>query len=238
MKKVIISITSWLKRIILVNQTIESILNNDLPSNTNLFVFLTLSTLEFPNKEKDLPDVLVELKNKNKNIILNWVNTNYKGFKKLPETVKYFYNEPNDIIIDIDDDYLYNKDFIKTCLFYENKYPNDALTACFAPGQIDGATSITKPRFFKSNLWLDVKYGYEKCESQDIWTRVNLALTFTMTIDIQLLKDKRIQFHDINPLWKEGTPEIDKNRFKAAMEYLNKINPKFIYSFWNYNLKL
>lgn len=129
MKNVIISITSWIKRIHLLNQTIESILNNKISNNINLEIFVTLSTLEFPNKELDLPDNLIQLKNNNSNIIFNWVNTNFKGFKKLPEVVKTYYNKPETILIDIDDDYLYHEDFIETCLYYENLYPKCAITA-------------------------------------------------------------------------------------------------------------
>jgi hypothetical protein len=238
MKEVVISLTSWIKRIHLVNQTIESILKNKLPLDTSLVIFMTLSTLEFPNKEIDLPENLLKLKNENKNIIINWVNTNYKGFKKLPEVVKAFYNKPNIILIDIDDDYLYDLDFIETCLYYEKLYPNNAITAWYANGQIDGATSITKPRFFKSNIWEDIQYGYDNCESQDIWTRVNLALTSIMTIDIQVFKNKRKQFHNIEPLWKHEPLEVDKRRFDAAIFYLSKIDPKYINIFWNFNLKL
>lgn len=59
-----------------------------------------------------------------------------------------------------------------------------------------------------------------------------------MTLDIQLLKTKRTQFHNIEPLWKHEPIEVDQKRFKAAISYLTNIDPKYVNIFLTFSLKL
>ena len=58
-------------------------------------------------------------------VVLNWVDTNWKSFKKVFPVLPYL--EDDDIIIDIDDDMLLPKDFIESRMkdFKDNgcKYP-------------------------------------------------------------------------------------------------------------------
>ena len=76
---VVIAMTSWKKRIDNVKNIIDSILKNTILPDR---IYLTLSSDEFPQKEKELPTDLVELFNSNENLILNWVKENTKSMKR------------------------------------------------------------------------------------------------------------------------------------------------------------
>ena len=73
---------------------------------------MTLSHLEFPNYERDLPVNLYKLTMTSDRIILNWVEDNTKSMKKVFPVLQYL--EDDDIIIDVDDDMLLPKDFIES----------------------------------------------------------------------------------------------------------------------------
>lgn len=75
-------------------------------------IYLTLSSLEFPKYEQDIPKELYKIVVTSNRVILNWVDTNYKSFKKVFPILPYL--EDDDIIIDIDDDMLLPKDFIES----------------------------------------------------------------------------------------------------------------------------
>jgi hypothetical protein len=75
-------------------------------------VYLTLSSLEFPGGERDLPPDLYRLTLSSNKVILNWVDTNWKSFKKVFPILPYL--EDDDIIIDIDDDMILPNDFIES----------------------------------------------------------------------------------------------------------------------------
>lgn len=94
----IISVTSWKKRITSVGLTIFSILHN----NPSYLVVLTLSELEFPNRESDLPKDLLIMQHTG-NLEIAWVPDNPKERKKL----RVFELYPDTPSIFIDDDMVY-----------------------------------------------------------------------------------------------------------------------------------
>lgn len=117
-KPVIVSLTSWPKRIgnvvpvclTMLNQTIVPIIE------------LTLSQEEF----SDITDLPVELQNliNKKLIILNWAKNNTKAFKKLIPVISKYYNKDG-YFLTIDDDLLYDKNYIKemiNCLKDNDSY--------------------------------------------------------------------------------------------------------------------
>ncbi len=111
-ERIVVSMTSWKKRINNVEPVVKSILNN---TKIPYKIICNLSTDEFPMKEEELPPNLLQLQN-NTIFEINWIKENNKAFKKFMPTLKKY---PNDIIITIDDDFLYPSDFIET--FY-NKH--------------------------------------------------------------------------------------------------------------------
>lgn len=115
--KLIVTLTSFKGRIHLVENTIISILNNVKSPDK---IVLNLSSDEFPQKENELPESLITLSGRC-DFEIYWVKENVKQFKKLiPTLLRY----PNDIIISIDDDIIYSKDFISTLFsdFMKNRF--------------------------------------------------------------------------------------------------------------------
>ena len=79
--KIIVCMTSWVKRIKNVKPVVENIMQGTLQPDR---LYLSLSVEEFPKKELDLPKDLVKYFNTNEKLILNWVDgENTKCMKKV-----------------------------------------------------------------------------------------------------------------------------------------------------------
>ena len=101
--ELIVSLTSYPARIDTVNQTIETLLNQTIKADK---VILWLAPEQFPNREKDLPQQLLDLVPQG--LIIDWYK-DIKSYKKLiPALIKY----PDAIIITADDDIIYENDRI------------------------------------------------------------------------------------------------------------------------------
>ena len=85
-----IVITSYPRRITNCVPVINSVLENTLVPDR---IYLTLSHLEFPNYERDLPTNLHRLIMTSNKVILNWVEDNYKSMKKLFPVLPYLEDE-------------------------------------------------------------------------------------------------------------------------------------------------
>jgi hypothetical protein len=121
-KKIIISLTSWPKRIVNVGNVINSLLNQEIPPD---LIELNLCELEFPNKKNNLPNDLKILLKKYKNIEINWVPKNTGVFKKIIPTIEKFYGT-NYYLLSVDDDWIYNKKYIKTMIYYIERFNSDS----------------------------------------------------------------------------------------------------------------
>lgn len=97
---VIISLTSYPKRINTVCKTIYSLLNQDVKASK---IYLYLTHQEFPRKEIELPENLLELIPKG--LIIKWTD-NIGSYTKLIPALTEF---PEKIIVTVDDDMVYNK---------------------------------------------------------------------------------------------------------------------------------
>lgn len=119
---IIVTMTSWPKRIKNVEKTLTTILNNTtLPEK----IIVNLSTAEFPGKESNLPNGLVLLAQKNPIIEFHWLKHNTTVWKKIIPTIIRFKNAN---VICIDDDRLYPKNFIATFNEAASKYPSGPIT--------------------------------------------------------------------------------------------------------------
>ena len=104
---IIVTLTSWTKRINNVKVVVESIMNNTVQPDR---VYLNLSQTEFEGIE--LPKDLVEYFNSDDRLIINWIpGSNTRAMKKVFPILKYL--QDDDIIIDADDDILFPKDLIE-----------------------------------------------------------------------------------------------------------------------------
>jgi hypothetical protein len=107
-EKIIVSFTSWVKRIHLCANVFKMMLNQTLVPDK---IVLNLSIEEFPNKENDLPTDLNEIVSGNKDKCeIYWVEKNTKPYKKLIPSLLRF---PDDVIITIDDDIPYPNNFVE-----------------------------------------------------------------------------------------------------------------------------
>lgn len=104
LNNIIISLTSYPARIDVVHNTIQSLLKQTLKADK---VILWLAEEQFPNKEKDLPQTLLELQNNFFEI--RWCN-DIRSYKKLIPSLKL---HPDKIIITCDDDVIYDEDCVK-----------------------------------------------------------------------------------------------------------------------------
>lgn len=120
-EKIIVSFTSWKKRINNVPLVVESILANTVKPDR---IVLNLSEEEFVKKEQELPETILNLVSTG-TIDIIWTRGNLKAFKKfIPTMTKY----PNDIIIAIDDDFIYPADLIETFVEKHKQIPNSPLS--------------------------------------------------------------------------------------------------------------
>ena len=112
---IVVTLTSWTKRIQYVKRVVESIMNNTVKPDR---VYLNLSKTEFEGI--DLPKDLVDYFKSDSRLIINWVSgPNTKAMKKLFPILPYLNDD--DIIIDADDDILFPENLIESRLFDFNK---------------------------------------------------------------------------------------------------------------------
>lgn len=113
--KVIVSLTSYPKRINTVYKTIQTMLNQTEPPDE---ILLWLAKSQFPNLENDLPASLLQILSDK--VKIKWTK-DIKSYKKLiPALTEY----PDDIIITVDDDLLFDEHIIERLLKGYRKYPH------------------------------------------------------------------------------------------------------------------
>ena len=123
---IVVTMTSWVKRINNVKPVVESIMNNNMRPDR---LYLNLSRTEFDGIE--LPKDLVEYFNSDERLIINWIDgENTKSMKKVFPILEYL--EDDDIIINIDDDALFPNNFIKS-RYNDFKIKNAPITSCNNP---------------------------------------------------------------------------------------------------------
>ena len=161
--RIIVTMTSWKKRIGNCVKVINAILNQTIRPD---IIYLNLSSEEFSNKEDDLPKDLLLLRDENEKVIINWVDgENTKTMKKVFPILQYLDNE--DFIINTDDDTIMPRDLIESRMKEWKKYKKP-ITACNNPrihyrrefeGYVCGPCSLLKKKMLN---------GWEKICSSDV----------------------------------------------------------------------
>lgn len=179
-----VTFTSWKNRINDCIVTINEMLNQTLLPDR---IILNLSTEEFPNKEKELPEELINIINDNEICEIYWVKENYKQFKKLIHTLNRF---PNDIIISIDDDFPYPENFIETLYFdyINNKKLNPISYSDFKDRNghytHHGSFTITESKFYGNYIneildeFIYPNFNNYKCYDDQVYTEAALLNGF------------------------------------------------------------
>lgn len=117
--KIIVSLTSFPNRINTLHFVIENMINQTKKIDK---IILVLSKIQFPNLEKELPDNLLSYKSLNLEIV--WVDEDIKSHKKYFYTMQLY---PNDLIITIDDDLIYDLDLVEKLYNGYRKFPNSII---------------------------------------------------------------------------------------------------------------
>ena len=92
---IVVTMTSWIKRIDSVKKVVESIMGNTVKPDK---VYLNLSRYEFDSNGVQLPTDLVDYFNSDDRLIINWVDgENIKSMKKVFPILEYL--DDDDIII-------------------------------------------------------------------------------------------------------------------------------------------
>ena len=136
-KKIIVSLTTYPKRIKSAGIAIASIMNQTCIADK---IVLTLNESQFPNHR--FPKIIKEEIKKGLEII--WIKDDLKPHNK------YFYamqKYPNDIIITIDDDEVYQQDLIETLITSYKRYPN--AISCMIAKKI----TINNDKIMPYNIW-------------------------------------------------------------------------------------
>lgn len=115
----IVSLTTFPARIKKVNLVIETIFQQTIKAD---YIYLWLSSIQFPNMEKDLPIKLLKLQKRGLEIM--FVDEDLRSYKKFYYTIQ---KHKKCKLITIDDDCFYPKTLIYEFTKNHNLFPNDIL---------------------------------------------------------------------------------------------------------------
>lgn len=116
---IIVSLTTFPDRISKTWLVVESILRQSKPPKK---IILTLSRLQFASEEL-LPKKLLALKSSGLEII--WTDDDLRSHKKYYYAMKKY---PQDIIVTVDDDFIYERSLLEKLLEFHAKYPGCIIT--------------------------------------------------------------------------------------------------------------
>lgn len=193
MPEVVVSLTSWKKRIDNVSRTIFSLYNNTFKPRS---IELNLSEEEFPNKEKDLPKDLLLMATELP-ININWVGKNTKSFKKIIPTIKKYFDEKELYLFSADDDVIYPKDILEKFIAINLKHQG---TCCVCFGNcagslskqpvVRGAATLYKIGFFTDLVWKGLTPEIIATNEDDWWYSYCFLKTGTRSISFTKLRLK------------------------------------------------
>ena len=163
MKRIVVSLTTWKGRIDTLPLVLESIVNQTLKPWK---IVVNLSKQEFASV-KEIPKNIRTYMKKH-GIEVNWVKDDTKVYKKIiPTLLKY----KNDLILSIDDDFIYPKNMIVDFYRKYMEYPNNPISGNrvnkFGMDCHCGCSSLVQYKFY--NIFIeDYTRYYENCKSSDI----------------------------------------------------------------------
>jgi len=112
---VVISLTSFPQRMYEIHYTIYSLLNQTVKPAE---VILWLGEEQFPNYEKDIPKEVLKLQRNG--LTIKW-HKNLRSYTKLVPALKEYQNR---MIVTVDDDIYYEKDFLEKLIETHKQFPN------------------------------------------------------------------------------------------------------------------
>jgi hypothetical protein len=135
------TIPDRLKRFNHLQEVLNSLLCQE--TNNEYFVILSIPPIYNVNGEKyEIPVNLLELR-KNEKLIIDRTTPDYGQITKLVSSIKFAIN-PDDVIIALDDDYIYHENMLEYHIKKLNEYPNHAI--CF-----NGFEGLDKRTWIENN---------------------------------------------------------------------------------------
>ena len=191
---VVVSITSWVERIVYVKKVIESIMDNTIQPDR---VYLNLSKSEFVNIE--LPKDLVAYFESDERLIINWVEgENTKTMKKVFPILQYL--DDDDIIITADDDIIFPNDLIESRIkdfnAFDRKYSitsNKCSIGIFRNMNVASAISLYTKRMLKN---------WDRYVNDDIIKTYNDDRTYVYILWLNGFLNKPCSKYDVKELLK------------------------------------
>lgn len=216
----IVSMTSWSKRIPNVEHVLRSILDQTIKPDK---VVINLSSEEFPEKEKNLPKDLIDLINANEVLEINWCDKNTGTFKKIIPTLQKYKNH-NYYLISIDDDNLYSQNYIEFLL--KEISTKDVKVYCAANMEISGGLMIYDSSIFDEKLWTKLTDTLIKLNVSDLYYLKYIKNYKKLKCEHNSSNTDNL-FSSYNPIYpNSGTKsrQYDPNRLLAVREELSKID--------------
>ena len=245
---IVVCMTSWTKRINNVKPVVENFMRGTLQPDR---LYLSLSVEEFPNREKSLPEDLVEYFNSNDKLILNWVEgENTKTMKKVFPVLQYL--DDDDIILPVDDDIMYPLDYVekrvmeykshlqpiagksnyRTTIFYKkyNIMYNCGAGCLFTKRMMNHWEEYVDEKLFKTNnddtcyTMLEWLNGYipQECKYYDI---LEIAKKCTYNeVEPSGKCEKYIKGDELMKIHFNRINELTKTDYKKSFNFFNKNN--------------
>lgn len=209
---IVVSITSWIKRIGYVKKVIESVMDNTIQPDR---VYLNLSKSEFVNIE--LPKDLVEYFESDERLIINWVDgENTKTMKKVFPILQYL--DDDDIIITADDDIIFPNDLIESRIkdfnAFDRKYSitsNKCSIGIFRNMNVASAISLYTKRMLKN---------WDRYVNDDIIKTYNDDRTYVYILWLNGFLNKPCSKYDVKELLKYYSLSLTETSMSARKQVI------------------
>lgn len=206
---IIVTMTSWKKRINEVLKTIKSCNDQTVVPDK---IYLNLSVEEFPGKNTDIPSGIVEYEKNHKNFIINWVDgPNTKPFKKMFPILNYC--RLNDIIITVDDDIILPKDFIESRIQDFLKYGKPITSATSYDKTMMCRKINAGSLFVKKMLW-----NWDKFVNNKVIETYNDDRTYLYILYLNGYKPSPCSKYNIGAITHEMANKNDQNRLNTSVK--------------------
>lgn len=209
---IVVSITSWVERIVYVKKVIESIMGNTIQPDR---VYLNLSKSEFVNIE--LPKDLVAYFESDERLIINWVDgENTKTMKKVFPILQYLNDD--DIIITADDDIIFPNDLIESRIkdfnAFDRKYSitsNKCSIGIFRNMNVASAISLYTKRMLKN---------WDRYVNDDIIKTYNDDRTYVYILWLNGFLNKPCSKYDVKELLKYYSLSLTETSMSARKQVI------------------
>lgn len=183
-ERIIVSLTTWEKRIGNIPAVLDTIINQSLKPN------LIVLNLAF---DEQIPDNIQTYIDAKKIEVFRTSDT--KVYKKLIPTLKRY---PDDVVISIDDDWLYPKGMIADFIDLHQKYPNNPISGNrFVFSEMIchcGCASLTKAEYFQPFLEQIDDDVIQNCPCDDV-----VYTYFTNKAGHPYITSKELYFRNMIP---------------------------------------